>query len=89
VLDKWCQIHGCRLVNVDWMFWLQESEGDSDDMWDRSSESESSSSDEEVRPLGTLTADFFRKKSVARLFSRLLLVGCRSVIDTVSNDALV
>ena len=41
---------------------MQESEGDSDDMWDRSSESESSSSDEEVRPLGTLTADFFRKK---------------------------
>jgi len=41
---------------------MQESEGDSDEMWERSSESESSSSDEEVRPLGTLTADFFRKK---------------------------
>lgn len=43
----------------------EESEGDSDDMWDRSSESESSSSDEELRPIGTLTADFFRKKVTA------------------------
>jgi len=46
------------------VYCLQESEGDSDDMWDRSSESESSSSDDEARPLGTLTADFFRKKYV-------------------------
>ena len=45
----------------------QESEGDSDDMWDRSSESESSTSDEEGRPIGTLTADFFRKKWVPLL----------------------
>ena len=50
-----CDVGGCVIFS-------QESEGDSDDMWDRSSESESSTSDEEGRPIGTLTADFFRKK---------------------------
>jgi len=60
---KWCSVWLVRRMPC--VCW-QESEGDSDDMWDRSSESESSSSDEEVRPLGTLTADFFRKKLVSK-----------------------
>jgi translation initiation factor 3 subunit C len=43
----------------------EESDTDSSDMWERSSESSSESSDDEARPLGTLTADFFRKKQPA------------------------
>lgn len=43
----------------------EDSESDSDDIWDRSSESESESSDDEARPISTLTADFFRKKAPA------------------------
>ena len=69
---------------------LQESEGDSEEMWDRSSESESSSSDEEVRPLGTLTADFFRKKLVDHaMIHNLRLLLLVALLHVKNNSTLI
>lgn len=40
----------------------KEEESESDSQWGSSSSSESESSDEEIRPMANLTADYFRKK---------------------------